>query len=582
MKNQLEQLQLYEEVGVLKDSEAGKMQILNKQLEIMESKLSESKNRANGVKKEIEEVTKQKFQLRGFDNVQKGLKEINNNVEKFGKRLSDLVLGAFVFNVLSRGLGKLQSSFISLLKTDDQFSSSLNQIRANLMTAFAPIYNAVLPAINSLMNGIARLTGTIATFTASLFGKSVQDASKDAEQLSSSLEDVSKSGKDASGSLASFDKLNVVGGGEQGGAGGAGGSNKIDYSGEIQTSQRLLNFLNSVKEFIVQNKELVIGFLSGIAAGIIAIKLGVDLITATGIFLLVGGIVGAIASIVTYLQDPTWENFWKIIQFIGIAVLGLGIILGNLPVIIIGIAVLIWATIAKHWDKINGLFQSAIDWIFDHLDDIKEKFGLVGEIIAVAIAAVIKTIQTYFNNMFTGVKQIVDGIIKIFKGNFKEGIADVFGGLGKILLAPFNALWSGVKVILNYLIDGFNKLIGGVNKISFDIPDWVPAIGGKSWGFNIPKIPKLAEGAVIPPRQEFMAILGDQRHGTNIETPLETMKDAFRDVLNETKGMSSQEKEIVFRNMTLIAQFGTKTFQKLTIDSIRAEEKETGTTLLLN
>lgn len=547
----------------------------------MESKLSDSKDNANKLKKEIVETTKQKFQLRGFDNVEKGLKDINKNVEKFGRKLSNLVLGAFVFNVLSNGLRKMQQKFTSLLKTDDQFNSSLNQIKANLMTAFAPIYQAALPAINSLMNGLAKLTGTIATFTASLFGKSVKDASKDAKKLSSSLEDVSKSGEDASGSLASFDKLSVVGGADSSG-GGAGGGSDIDYSGEIQTSQRLLDFLNNIKDFVVQNKELVIGFLSGVAAGLLAIKLGVDLLTATGIFLMVVGIVGAIASIVTYLKDPTWENFWKIIQFIGIAIVGLGLILGNLPLIIIGVAVLIWATVAKHWDKINELLQKAIDWIFDHLDDIRKKFGLVGEIIAVAIAAVIRTIQTYFTNMFTGIKQIVDGIIKIFKGNFKEGIKDVFGGLGKILLAPFNALWSGVKVILNYLIDGFNKLIGGVNKLSFDVPDWVPVIGGKKWGFNIPKIPRLAEGAVIPPRQEFMAVLGDQKHGTNIETPLETMKDAFRDVLKETNGMTPQEREIIFRNLTLIAQFGTKTFQKLTIDSIRAEEKETGTTLLVN
>lgn len=581
VKDKLALLQEYSENGLLRLGEEEKIGYFNRQLEIMESKLSDSKDNANKLKKEIVEATKQKFQLRGFDNVEKGLKDINKNVEKFGQRLSSLILGAFVFNVLSDGLRKMQQRFTSLLKTDDQFNSSLNQIKANLMTAFAPIYQAVLPAINSLMNGLSKLTGTIATFTASLFGKSVKQASKDAKKLSSSLEDVSKSGEDASGSLASFDKLNVVGGADSSSGGTAGGSD-IDYSGEIQTSQRLLDFLNSIRDFIVENKELVLGFLFGIATGLIAIKLGVDLITATGIFLLVGGLVGSIASIVTYLNDPTWENFWKIIQFIGIAIVGLGLILGNLPLIIIGVAVLIWATVAKHWDKINELLQKAIDWIFEHLDDIRKKFGIVGEIIAVAIAAVIRTIQTYFTNMFTGIKQIVDGIIKIFKGNFKEGIKDVFGGLGKILLAPFNALWSGVKVILNYLIDGFNKLIGGVNKLSFDIPDWVPGIGGQKWGFNIPKIPKLAQGAVIPPRQEFMAILGDQKHGTNIETPLETMKDAFRDVLKETNGMTPQEREIIFRNLTLIAQFGTKTFQKLTIDSIRAEEKETGTTLLLN
>ncbi|HAB66599.1 MAG TPA: hypothetical protein DCE23_04445 [Firmicutes bacterium] len=547
----------------------------------MESKLSDTKERASEYRKEIAAATKKKFKLSGIDDVKKGIKDINKNITKFGSRLSNLVLGAFVFNVLSRGLGQLQSKFTSLLKTDDQFSSSLNQIKANLMTAFTPIYQAILPAINALMNGLSKITGTIATFTASLFGKSVKETTKDAKKLSSSLKDVSESGEEASGGLSSLDNLEVIGGNDSKGRGSSATKPDVDFSGEIQTSQTLLNFLNDIKDFILENQELILGFLFGIAAALIAIKLGVDLITATGIFLLVGGLIGAIASLITYLNDPTWENFWKMIQFIGIAILGLGIILGNVPLIVIGAAALIWGTIAKHWDKINDLLQGAVDWIFDHLDDIKKKFGIVGEIIAVAIAAVIKVVQRYFGDMFKGIKQIVDGIIKIFKGDFKGGIADVFGGLGKILLAPFNALWDGVKVILNFLIDGINKLTGGINKLSFDIPDWVPVIGGQKWGFDIPKIPKLARGAVIPPRQEFMAILGDQKHGTNIEAPLDTIKDALREVMNE-KGMSSQEKEIVLRNLTLIAQFGTKEFKKIVIDSIRLVEQELGKPLLLN
>ena len=50
---------------------------------------------------------------------------------------------------------------------------------------------------------------------------------------------------------------------------------------------------------------------------------------------------------------------------------------------------------------------------------------------------------------------------------------------------------------------------------------------------NIPKIPLLAEGAVIPPNREFMAVLGDQRHGTNIEAPLSTIQEAVANVMNE-------------------------------------------------
>jgi hypothetical protein len=81
---------------------------------------------------------------------------------------------------------------------------------------------------------------------------------------------------------------------------------------------------------------------------------------------------------------------------------------------------------------------------------------------------------------------LYDGIVLIFKGDFKEGLKNVFGGLKDILLSPINAMISGI-----------NSLIRGVNKIKFDVPDWVPGIGGKKLGFNIPQIQKLAVGGIV-------------------------------------------------------------------------------------
>ena len=73
-----------------------------------------------------------------------------------------------------------------------------------------------------------------------------------------------------------------------------------------------------------------------------------------------------------------------------------------------------------------------------------------------------------------------------------------------------------VELAINGIIDGVNLLISALNTIHFDIPDWVPLIGGKSFGISIPPVsyvtlPRLAEGAVIPPNREFMAVLGDQK-----------------------------------------------------------------------
>ena len=95
-----------------------------------------------------------------------------------------------------------------------------------------------------------------------------------------------------------------------------------------------------------------------------------------------------------------------------------------------------------------------------------------------------------------------------------------------------------VESAINIMIKGINWLISKLNTIHFDIPDWVPIIGGKSFGIHINpvaevKLPRLATGAVIPPNREFLAVLGDQKSGTNIETPLATMIQAFKQALAE-------------------------------------------------
>ena len=151
-----------------------------------------------------------------------------------------------IFNLIRNSLTKLRNGYISLLKQNDSFSSSLNQIKANLMTAFAPIYNACLPAINSLMNALSKVTGTIAVFISGLFGTSLEDAKKQAEGLSKSLDDTAKSGEKASGSLASFDNLEVIN--DNSGSGGSSSKDNIDYSGEITYSQKLLDILNKISE----------------------------------------------------------------------------------------------------------------------------------------------------------------------------------------------------------------------------------------------------------------------------------------------------------------------------------------------
>lgn len=569
-------MQAYKDWGVLKDNEAEMLTEYTKKLEILESKLAQSKEEANQTKNSLLKLTKQKVNVSNIKELQSGIKEINKNIESFRKRLTNLLVSAFVFNVLSKGLSQFKSTMFSLLKTNDQFASNLNQIKANLMMAFAPIYNACLPAINTLMNALSKLTGTIAVFVASLFGKSLSDAKNEAKGLSKQLGNVKKNGDKASGSLSQIDKLNVLPDSSGTNDVSSGGIESINYNGDIQTSSKLLELLNNIKNFVIENKDFILGFLGGVVTSLLAIKLGCSGILSLGIGLLVGGLIISIKSLIDFLNDPTFENFTNIIIGIGIAIMGLGLIIGNIPLVVAGAIALIVGLIVKNYDKIIGLFNSFISWLETNFKDkMIQLFGPLGGFIADVIIVAVKTAKTAFEGLFGGIKKIVNGIVLLFKGDFKNGIKQVFDGLKSIAFAPLNAI-----------ITGLNELIKGINKIKFDVPDWVPGIGGKTLGFNIPQLPHLAKGTVIPPRQEFAAILGDQKHGTNIEAPLETIKQANREVLTEffdkIGSLSSKVQEIILKNLTFVIQLGGKDFRKAVFEAIRLTEKETGMRLFVN
>ena len=88
---------------------------------------------------------------------------------------------------------------------------------------------------------------------------------------------------------------------------------------------------------------------------------------------------------------------------------------------------------------------------------------------------------------------------------------------------------------------GVNAIIDKINALSFTVPDWVQGIGGETIGFNFakfdpPQIPKLARGAVLPANNPFLAVVGDQRRGTNVEAPLETITQAVIAALSQLGG----------------------------------------------
>jgi hypothetical protein len=215
----------------------------------------------------------------------------------------------------------------------------------------------------------------------------------------------------------------------------------------------------------------------------------------------------------------------------------------------------------------NKFILPIVNWLVKWLvPDFVKSFN----IIVGAISSVIATISDVATAILTYFTGIINFITNVFMGNWKkawEGVKSVFKGI-----------WDGIssiaKGVINSIIDTLNSFVSGINKIKFNVPNWVPTIGGKSWGFNIPKIPKLATGAVIPPNREFLAVLGDQKQGTNIEAPLQTIVDAFNIALSQNGGAGSGNTEVVL-------EIDGREFGRAVVEQGNRENRRIGTRLVI-
>ena len=206
--------------------------------------------------------------------------------------------------------------------------------------------------------------------------------------------------------------------------------------------------------------------------------------------------------------------------------------------------------------------------------------GSVFPLVIAGIAAIIAAILNITGNLEEFAKNlkenILGGIIQFIKGVFAGDWESAWEGIKKVFKGIWNSIVSIVESAINFIIKGLNWLMSKINTIQFTVPSWVPGVGGKSIGVHLSplsevRIPRLATGAVIPPNREFMAVLGDQKSGTNIETPLATMVDAFKQAMSEYGGGTT----------TVVLQLDGKEIARSTVKNINNMTRAAGKPVLL-
>lgn len=210
-------------------------------------------------------------------------------------------------------------------------------------------------------------------------------------------------------------------------------------------------------------------------------------------------------------------------------------------------------------DALNGIFNFIRDSIFKPISkfvngifktDWTKAFGIIGDYMN-GWAQNIK-------NLFDSVKQIFNGIVNFVNGVLSGNWRRAWNGIKNIFAGIWNAMASVVKSPVNLIISFMNAMLRGfqrmqngfasaMNHMNIRLPKWLQKFTGwSSVGFNIgywsPNyIPYLAKGAVIPPNKEFMAVLGDQKNGNNIEAPESLIRQIVRE---ESGGGQKQRIEI--------------------------------------
>lgn len=427
--------------------------------------------------------------------VQAGINNVNKGLQGAIKKVAKWSLALFGVRSIYNAI---RGAMNTLSQYDDQMSSNIEYIKYALA-------NALKPIIEWILNAVVKLLQYINYIAKAWTGKNLFTGAKAFEGMKKSASSTAKSAKEINKQLAGFDEINILS--DTSSTGGAGVASGGDITASNIDLTGLQGEIPSWVQWIVDNKDLIIAALFGIAGGIIAIKLGVDLLMGLGIGLIIAGIAQTIQAIINFIKDPSWNNFAKILE--GLTVILTGVAIAMLAVnaanpvawIVLAIAAVtaLATLIIKNWDTIKSILGAVGSWIYEHI--IKPVGNLFG--------GLWDTLTNGAANAWKGIKSVFGRVAEFFGNVFGTAwrkVKDIFSTGGKIFEGIKEGIVETFKAIVNAIIGGINSIIGTpfrkINNLLNSIRDlsflgiapfaWIP--------YNvlpIPQIPKLAKGGII-------------------------------------------------------------------------------------
>lgn len=239
------------------------------------------------------------------------------------------------------------------------------------------------------------------------------------------------------------------------------------------------------------------------------------------------------------------------------------------------------------------------------LKPLEPVIRVIGELFGAYLGEVFKGLGVYLDVVITWFSGLIDFFTKIFAGDFKgawESITNtfktIFGKIKDYAKDPINAVLGFINKLISGVTEGINGLVRAMNNLSFDIPDWVPGMGGKSFGFNLstlsaPQIPLLAKGGEII--GDGAAIVGEKgpellnlpqgarvtpldKAGIDYEKVLDCITDVVQEIIQAIKelGQNMSNSENSESNIIIPVYIGDQIIDELIIDSKRRVSVRSG------
>lgn len=399
--------------------------------------------------------------------------------------------------LVAAAIAALVAVFVYLFTTNESFRESIMSTVQTLGEAFKPVLDALLPVLTNLAVAIGETLGKVLQTLAPILAQIIELAGALLAKL---------------GEFIAWALENI-----------------------LPVLQPIIEFLtNAVISFFDIFSDVANGILEALS-GVIDFLVGVftgDWEKAwNGVKSIFSGIWEAISS----LFSGVWETLKEIVK---------------------GGSEFIKELISTIWNGIKSLTSTVWNAIKNVLSTAWNVIKKLSSTIWGGIKSTVTNIWNGLKNSATTVFNAIKSKITSVWNGIRNVTTSIWNGIKNTITSVINGIIGGINGMIRGVVNGLNSVISALNRIHFSIPSWVPGFGGISFGFNIgyisaPQIPYLASGAVIPPNKEFMAILGDQKQGNNIEAP----ESLIRRIVREESGGGLHKIEVpVYLNRREIAR----------------------------